>query len=128
VIYASTNGTVNASLVYGTSGLAGTIGVRIITASSTTPMARTTSGIVEYPASSGIYFATINLGTVNPPLDPGRYWVMWDDGSSTPGHVITEDLILHRTSTLSQTLRALGAAQADNNVINDHPSVAVIVG
>ncbi len=57
-------------------GLTGTIGVRIDQGASVS-VARTTSGIVEYPASSGIYVATITA-----PADSGSYQIVWDDGGT----------------------------------------------
>lgn len=89
-IYAAPGGTLEASLTWPLSGLAGTIGVRIIdTPSGSTILARTTSGIVENPAGSGLYYFS---GTA--PTIAGSYSVIWDDGSVAPGHTATDDLIV----------------------------------
>lgn len=57
-------------------GLAGTLGVRIDQGGSTIT-ARTTSGIIEYPAGSGIYIATLTA-----PSTGGTYQLVWDDGTN----------------------------------------------
>lgn len=75
-------------LEWPTSGLAGTIGVRILKDSDgSTVLARATAGITEVPSGSGQYVATLVA-----PTTAGEYTVFWDDGSVTPGHVASEDL------------------------------------
>ena len=55
-IYASPSATIEAALQGAATGLVGTLGVRIIdTPSGATFLARTTTGIVENVAGSGIY-------------------------------------------------------------------------
>lgn len=56
-------------------GLVGTIGVRVLDGQGGTTLARTTSGILETPAASGIYTATFTA-----PATAGQYVVVWDDG------------------------------------------------
>lgn len=68
--------------------LVGTVGVEITTEGGATVTARTTSGITEYPAASGIYHYT---GTS--PGSTGSYVVLWDTGGSTPVYA-SEDLIV----------------------------------
>lgn len=58
-------------------GLAGTVGVRIIDNAAATVTARTTSGVSEYPAGSGIYQVTLTA-----PSSAGQFTVVWDDGST----------------------------------------------
>lgn len=72
-------------------GLIGTIGVRISNpATDTDTVARTTSGIAEYPAGSGIYIASLTA-----PAAAGMYLVIWDDGS---GSYATDDLWVSTSS------------------------------
>lgn len=59
-------------------GLVGTIGVRVLDGQGATTTARSTSGIVETPASSGVYTATITA-----PASAGQYVVHWDDDASS---------------------------------------------
>jgi len=58
-------------------GLTGTLGVRIIDNAGNTTLARTTTGIAEYPASSGIYAVTLTS-----PATVGQYSLVWDDGTN----------------------------------------------
>ncbi len=75
---------------YPTSGLAGTLGVRILKDSDgSTALARQTTGITETPAGSGVYVATLVA-----PTTAGEYTIVWDDGSVTPGHTASEDLLV----------------------------------
>jgi len=57
-------------------GLAGTVGVQIIDSTGAVVSARTTSGIIETPAASGNYLATLTA-----PSSAGDYQIAWDDGS-----------------------------------------------
>lgn len=82
------------------SGLVGTIGVRVTDGQGGTTMARTTSGIVESPASSGIYTATFTS-----PATVGQFEVVWDDGGS-PAVWAAEDL----TVTSSGAVPVTGSA------------------
>lgn len=66
-------------------GLVGTLGVRIDRGAVTiTP--RTTAGIVEFPAGSGVYSAALTA-----PADEGDYKIVWDTGGLTPSWA-SEDL------------------------------------
>lgn len=61
-------------------GLAGTIGVRIIdTPAGTTITARTTTGITEAPAGSGLYSVLLTA-----PATAGDYSIVWDTGGGAP--------------------------------------------
>src|SRR5881628_2112056 len=76
-----------------TSGLVGTIGVRVINAATgATAVNRSTAGITEVPASSGTYLAQITA-----PSTVGRYIVEWDTGSVSPTTTAAEDLIVSTT-------------------------------
>ena len=60
------------------SGLAGTVGVTLISSGSTVT-ARSTAGIVESPAGSGSYLATLTA-----PETAGDYFAFFDEGSVSP--------------------------------------------
>ena len=93
-IFAAPSGTVEAGLQWDVSGLVGTIGIRIIdTPAGATFLARTTAGIAENPAGSGLY-----EWSGSAPSTAGSYSVIWDDGSATPGHVALEELIVTSTA------------------------------
>jgi hypothetical protein len=102
-------------------GIAGTIGVRVVDNAGATVTARTTAGIVEHPAGSGIYGATLTS-----PAVAGQYSVVWDTGGSDVSWAV-EDLVVTPTAipvygaaplvgaragmaTLIQQVRALTAA------------------
>lgn len=88
-IYATPGNAFPVSAQAGSSGLVGTIGVRIRNpATSTDVMARTTAGITEQPAGSSLYFATPTAPTL------GSYSVIWDDGAGTFN---SEDLVVTAT-------------------------------
>jgi hypothetical protein len=63
--------------------------VRIEDGQGVTVTARSTTSIVEHPAGSGFYVATRTAPTTN-----ATYFLVWDDGSVTPGHVAAEDLVV----------------------------------
>ncbi len=108
-------------------GLAGTIGVRIIDNSGSTTVTRTTAGITEYPAGSGIYVRTFTGGLPT----TGQYTLVWDNGSTTPGNVAVEDLVITTgggsvigspgpyyitTAALKATLTLTGTTYADADI------------
>lgn len=53
--------------------LTGTLGVRITDGEEGTVLARTTSGIIEYPEGSGIYTTVLTA-----PSELGQYQIIWD--------------------------------------------------
>lgn len=67
------------------SGLVGTIGVRLTDGAGGTTIARTTSGIGEFPAGSGIYYAAITAPSVQ-----GQYQIVWDSGGASPQFAVDE--------------------------------------
>lgn len=71
-------------------GLVGIVGVRIIDNQGQTTIGRSASGIIEYPAGSGFYQATLTAPTIS-----GQYSVFWDDGATGPEHVASEDLYVY---------------------------------
>lgn len=76
MIYAAPSASFEAIAQGFATGLTGTIGVTILDGIGGTTTARSTSGIVETPASSGIYTATLTA-----PSSAGQYVLVWDDGS-----------------------------------------------
>ena len=80
-----------------TTGLTGTIGVRVTDGVGGTTIARTTSGIVETPTGSGVYVATLTA-----PANVGQYQVTWDDGGS-PTTWAAEELTITATGTQTVT-------------------------
>lgn len=80
-----------------TTGLVGTIGVRVTDGVGGTTIARTTSNIVETPAGSGVYVATLTA-----PTNVGQYQVTWDDGGS-PTTWAAEELTITATGTQTVT-------------------------
>lgn len=82
-------------------GLAGTARIRIVQGAATITAA-TTSGIVEYPASSGAYQATFTA-----PSTSGNYLILIDDGAVTPGHLDAVDLVVTYASP------SVGASSGD---------------
>lgn len=88
------SGTLEVTLSGAPTGLTGTIGVRVTDGQGATTIARTTSGIVEYPSGSGIYTATLTA-----PAVAGQYVVVWDTGTVTPTTTATEDLTVTYTAT-----------------------------
>lgn len=80
-----------------TTGLTGTIGVRVTDGVGGTTIARTTSGIVETPAGSGVYVATLTA-----PANVGQYQVTWDDAGS-PTTWAAEELTITATGTQTVT-------------------------
>jgi hypothetical protein len=89
--------------------------VRVIDGTGTVIVSRRTSGITEPIAGTGLYVATIDLTALTSQPSPGHYFVVWDDGSATPGHVAVEDLILHQTTTLSAALRSVANTTISHN-------------
>lgn len=80
MITAYPGSTVSASLTLGTTGLVGTLAIQVVDAGQqTVAVARTTAGIAEFPAGSGIYGAQIVA-----PEAPGLYAVIWDTAGSDP--------------------------------------------
>jgi hypothetical protein len=80
MIYTRPGDAIEPTLEGAPAGLEGTIGVRIIDAPTDAELvARTTVGIVERPAGSGIYTATLTA-----PADAGSYLVVWDTGGAAP--------------------------------------------
>lgn len=74
------------------SGLVGTLGVRVMDGQDHEVVARATTGIVESPAGSGLYTATITA-----PPTTGQYSVVWDTGGAVETWG-TEDLYVSYTA------------------------------
>ena len=82
-----------------TTGLVGTITVKIEDGIGATVTPATTSGIVESPAGSGIYNATLTA-----PVTGGYYVVVWDDGTHTPAGMTAESVEVTSTAVSPGTL------------------------
>lgn len=91
-IYAAPGTTFEATSSNVTTGLTGTLGVRIMDGQGNTTTARTTDDIIETPAGSGIYTATLTA-----PETAGTYTVVWDTGGSEPRWAV-EDLQVTSTA------------------------------
>lgn len=78
MIYAQPGATFEATVSNAPTGLVGTLGVRIMDGQGATVLARATTGIVESPAGSGIYTATLTA-----PTTAGQYVIAWDTGGAT---------------------------------------------
>jgi hypothetical protein len=118
MIYSGTYSTVVASTDNFASSLTGTLGVRILDSTGATTVSRRTTGISEPVATSGFYIASIDLTALPSAPAPGHYIVMWDNGAVTPGNTAYEDLLLHKTTTLSAALREINAAAIGHNAEN----------
>ncbi len=99
-IYAQPGTTFETSAAGFATGLTGTVGVRINDGVGATTTARTTAGVSEFPASSGIYIATLTA-----PTTAGQYQVVWDSGGGSPSYAV-EDLVV--TSTGAQVATPSG--------------------
>lgn len=99
-IYAAPGTSFEATSSNVTTGLTGTIGVRIMDGQGNTSLARATTNIVESPAGSGIYTATITA-----PETAGTYNVVWDTGGGSPRWAVEE---LNITSSAPATVSPSG--------------------
>lgn len=101
MIYSLPSASFEAVVDFGTVGLVGTIGVRVVDNVGNTVTPRTTAGIIEDPAASGIYEVTLVAEA-----SAGQYTVVWDDAD---GHwaadelIVTEDLPITIPSTPAGT-------------------------
>lgn len=76
MIFAQAGTSFEATSIGWATGLAGTLGVRVVDNTGGTPIARVTAGIVEFPAGSGRYQVVLTA-----PALAGQYDVLWDNGS-----------------------------------------------
>jgi len=74
-------------LDWGVSGIEADLGARVLDNEGATTIARTT-GFVEFPTGSGLYY----LEPFTFPDTAGSYTIVYDDGSTAPGHTATEEL------------------------------------
>jgi hypothetical protein len=68
--------------------MVGEIGVQIQDGQGVATVPRTTDGIVESPAASGFYTATLTA-----PIEVGQYLIVWDTGGPEPEFAV-EDLLV----------------------------------
>lgn len=86
--------TYEARLESGVAGLTGTIRVGLLDSDGDSVQPLLTTGIIENPAGSGIYFATRTA-----PNNQGAYTILWSlDGSTDPDQVAADDLTVTYTS------------------------------
>jgi len=84
-------------------GLAGTIGVRVIDNAGATVDPRRTSGITEQVAGSGIYVVVLTG-----PAAPGQYSIIWD---TDPGGVLTpENTTIHSLTVIPSGVAAIASS------------------
>jgi hypothetical protein len=95
-------------LDWGVTGIAASIGVRVLDNSGDTTIARTT-GFTEYPAGSGVYY----LDDFTFPDTRGSYTLFYDvdAGVGAPGNTATEELEI--TSTIGEPFSGDTYATAD---------------
>jgi hypothetical protein len=93
MIYAAPGATIIATLANAPTGLVGTMGVQILNSAGAAVLARKTTGIVEQPAGSGEYIATLVV-----PTTAGTYVVFWDNGVISPSTTSDEELIVTWTT------------------------------
>jgi hypothetical protein len=90
MIRVTPGGSFEATIEVGTTGLVGTIGVRIINLAGATILGRVTAGIVEDLSGSGIYAVVLTA-----PGTAGPYEIVWDTGGAlSPANTGVEDLIV----------------------------------
>lgn len=92
-IYVAPGAAFKATAVGFDTGLVGTIGVRILDDVGGTATARVTTGIIETPAGSGFYVASLTAPTAG-----GQYAVFFDTGVVSPTTTSAEDLIVTSTT------------------------------
>ena len=89
-LYALPGRPFEASVSNAPTGLVGTIGVQIVDLpAGTVVVPRTTAGIAEVPAGSGIYSTTLTA-----PSNGGTYTIIWDLGTVDPANTATDTLIV----------------------------------
>lgn len=96
-------------------GLVGVVGVEVSDGQGNVVIPRTTAGIIEAPAGSGIYAVTLTA-----PAEPGTYTVTWDDGG-TPAIYAVEQIQVTATGLpeLDAGTASTGPCQAwaDTNAV-----------
>jgi hypothetical protein len=107
-----------ATLTGAPTGLVGVLGVQVVDGVGGVTIARTTAGIVESPAGSGVYTATITA-----PAVVGQYLVTWDDGAGVPTFA-TEELTVTTAvpgawassyATLAELKGSIGVTDVDDD-------------
>jgi hypothetical protein len=96
ILYAAPGASVEATVAGFPSGLAGTVRYRLLDNAGTTTSGPTTSGITEYPASSGFYAVTFTA-----PTTAGQYTILWDTGTLGPTTSAPETLIVSYSAATS---------------------------
>lgn len=93
ILIALPGATFEASIDNAPPGLVGQIGVRVISGEGLDAVARRTTGIVETPAGSGVYVATLTA-----PAVADSYLIVWDTGEMpVPAAWASEELLISNT-------------------------------
>lgn len=100
MIYVQAGTTFDATLEGAPTGLEGTVGVRVVDPTTeTTVVARTTAGINEYPAGSGVYGVTLTAPALDGHDSPWGLSILWDivpgGAPLAPSATFTEDLLVY---------------------------------
>lgn len=108
-IYAQPAASFEATAQGYSTGLVGTVGVRILDGQGGTTTPRGTVGIVESPSGSGIYTATLTA-----PATAGTYVVVWDDGATYASEelVVTSDYFTPAAPSSTSSLCSVADVKA----------------
>lgn len=125
-LYAKPSEKIEVSVEAGITGLVGTLGVQVINVETDIPViSRTTAGISEVPAGSGLYFTDITAPVT------GSYIILWDKGTITPTTVAYDLLVVNGAGatpassegenliTLAQLKAAEGIAAGEVDLVRD---------
>lgn len=93
-ITTTTSATFEATATGFVTGLVGTIGVRVTDGQGATVTERSTAGITEYPAGSGIYTKTFTA-----PTAAGQFQIVWDSGGASPTWAVEELTVAYAGAT-----------------------------
>ena len=110
MIYSKPSVSFEASASGFATGLTGTLGVRVTDGQTTVVVARTTAGITEFPAGSGIYGVTITA-----PVETGQYQVVWDDGTN----FALEELTVTFTGSVDVTPSGVGEGMSLGTMLTE---------
>ena len=110
MIYSKPSVSFEASASGFATGLTGTLAVRVTDGQTTVVVARTTAGITEFPAGSGIYGVTIIA-----PVDTGQFQVVWDDGTN----FALEELTVTFTGSVDVTPSGIGVGMAFSALLTE---------
>lgn len=91
LIYAQPSEKVEIAANDDSTGLVGSLGYQVIDPqTAAVVVARSTAGVVEAPAGSGLYFARLTA-----PASSGSYVIVWDKGTISPETVAYDQLVIN---------------------------------